>query len=352
MGGLQSHQVFVKKDDIPGQGKEVLLAARSVGLKQRQLDRLYYEFCRFEDVENYKMDVDSFCASFRLEYVPFLDLVFQLFDGRKTRDLYFNEYLLSCWSFLSVSDGDALATHCFQLFDLECANVLAVFEIKYLVNLVHKFRPTWQAASALKKLDKNEDGFVTLAEFVLLYRHFPAILRPVVVIRDKMRRKIAFTRFWKEIAAHRLHEFSTRSALNILGKTDGDTKLLLHDTLTHIALRDDVPVVFSDRWRDIICKKEDTAEKKECMDLPEEILSEADLRAREERQQRLAHAASLRKSGGRRPGPHLNFDSDDALINDSDDRVNQLITQLSQQHIRKKAFVKKKHSSVSPASTV
>lgn len=351
MGGLQS-QVFEKKDAIPGQGKQVLLDAKSVGLKQRQLDRLYYEFCRFEDVESYTMDVDSFCASFRIEYVPFLDLVFQLFDARKTRDLYFNEYLLSCWSFLSVSDGDALATHCFQLFDLECANVLAVFEIKYLVNLAHKFRPTWQAASALKKLDKNEDGFITLAEFVLLYRHFPAILRPVVDLRDKMRRKIAFSRFWKEIAAHRLREFQTRSVLDILGKTDGDARQLIYETLAHIALRDDVPVAFSDRWRDIIRKKEDTAEKKECMDFPEEILTEADLRAREERQQRLAHAALLKKSGGRRPGPHLNFDDDDALLNDSEDRMNQLITQLSQQHIRKKAFVKKKHSSVSPSSTI
>lgn len=345
----QQLSVFVVKDGIPGQGKEVLISAKALGLKQRQLDRLYHEFCRFEDVETYMMDVDSFCSSSRIEYVPFLDLVFQLFDARKTRNLYFHEYLLCCWNFLSAGDGDLFATYAFQLFDIECANVMAVFEIKYMVNLVWKFKPGWWASSALKKLDKNEDGLVTLAEFVLLHRHFPAMLRPLVDLRDKLRRKIAFTGFWKEIAAHRAKEFRASSIFDVLGRTDARQSTL--DTLVHVGLRADVVVAFSDRWRDIIRKKEDTAEKKECLDLPEEILCEAELRARQERQALLAQSAALKKKG-RRPGPHLNFDDDEALLNDSEGRMGLLIAQLSQQHVRKKGFKKKKHSSVSPAGAV
>lgn len=346
MGALSS-KPFQRDDAIPGQGMALMHDSKTLGLKGRQLDRLYQEFCKYEDKETYTADMASLLGD---GGGPVMDLLFQQFDKTKSGELLFHDFVLTTWNFLSVSDGDLLANFMFQLFDVENANVMEIFEIKYMINLAWKFKLNREVTRALKKLDKNEDGLVTVAEFVLLYRHFPSILKPVLDLRNKLRKAIAFTRFWKEIADHRKKEFYIRPIFDILDRNDARERRL--SALEHVALHSLVPTGYADKWRDVTRKKEDTAEKKECIDLPDEVLSEEDRRKREERLALVAQTELLKKQGKlvRRQGPHLDFTSDEALLNDSDDRMDELILKLSQQHVRKKASKPslKKHATVTP----
>jgi Ca2+-binding EF-hand superfamily protein len=336
--GLFSSKPFERNDMIPGQGKALMVDCKLLGIKTRQLDRLFQEFARFEDVETYTVDVVSLLGALNMDIaMPVLDLLFLQFDKslNKSGHLLFHEWVLTLWDFLSTSDGDLFANFMFQHIDINSSNVLEVFEVKYLIQLVWKFKPNREASKALSKLDKNEDGLVTMAEFLLLYRHFPSILKPVIKIREVLRKKIAFWRFWIEMADYRKREFYTRSLFDILDRRD--TKECRLSTLLHIANRTDVVLAFADRWRDTMRKKEDVDEKKDNIELPDELLSEEDRRQRDERYALAMEADKLRKSNSKllkRGGPHLDFSSDEALLNDSDDRVENLLKKLSGQKFR------------------
>ena len=354
--GAWGSRGFERNDQIPGQGRALVADCRTLGIKTRQLDRLYQEFCRFEDVETYTLDVEGMLSFFRIDHAtqPILDVLFLgKFDKSVNRsfDLLFHDFVLTMWDFLTTSDGDLFANFMFQHIDINSTNVVDVFEVKYLIQLVWKFKPNRETSSALGKLDKNDDGLVTMAEFALLYRHFPAILRPVVKVREVMRKKLAFWRFWKEIADHRKKIFFSRSIFDILDRHD--TKECRLAALNHVAERNDVPLPYADRWRDTMLKKADKEEKKESLELPEELLSEEEVREREERKMKLfLEQERLKKANSKlvkRAGPHLDFSSDEALLADSDQRVDELIKLLAgQKHRKPGTGSHKRHASISP----
>ena len=84
----------------------------------------------------------------------------------------FYQYLVYNWHFLSSSD-DSLAAMCFQMFDVDKSSTMEVYEVKYMINSIHSFNAGMVVCWSMDKLNKNEDGFVTIAEFILLCRHFP-----------------------------------------------------------------------------------------------------------------------------------------------------------------------------------
>ena len=137
MGALNG-RVFIRNDYIVGQGKEVLLDAKSLNIKMNQLDRLFHEFTKLMDLDTHKVDLEMFLRFIKVPHVPFLDLLYQLFDKEKKGDLTFHEYMISNWYFLSSSE-DNLATMCFQLFDFAKSSVLEVFELKYMINIIWEF---------------------------------------------------------------------------------------------------------------------------------------------------------------------------------------------------------------------
>jgi Ca2+-binding EF-hand superfamily protein len=341
MGALVT-KPFEKSEVIPGQGRALLLDCKALGVRTRQLDRLYEEFCRFEDVKSYTVDVESMLSTLNASsatWGPIVDVLFLQFDEKKSGELFLHDFVLTLWNFLTVPDGDMLANFVFQLFDVKSNNVIEVFEVKFLIHMVWKFAPSRATSNALKKLDLNDDGLVTVAEFILLHRHFPVILEPIVKLRNLLRKRIAFSRFWKEMSDTRKAQFHTRSIFDVLDRSD----IMAHDrrfsALEHVASlqRGDayLPVAYADKWRDVNKKKEDLEEKKSQMDLPDELLTDEEKRLRQERQALAVEAERARRKGLRPPkrsGPHLDFSDDEALLNDDEgDRVTQLLSKLSKQ---------------------
>jgi len=349
--GLTGSKPFERNDKIPGQGRSLMLDCKALGLKSRQLDRLYREFCRFEDVTTYRLDMESLLSAFRIDMgMPLLDALLLKFDASKTGEVLFHDFVLTFWDFLTTSDGDLFANFMFQHIDTNSTNVVEVFEVKFMINLAWKFNPNREATKALGKLDKNEDGFVTMVEFALLYRHFPAILKPVIKVRETLRKKIAYWRFWKEMTDFRKNEFYARSIFDILDRRDAKECRL--SALQHVVGRIDVPVAFADRWRDTMRKKADTCEKKENMELPAELWTEEETKRHQEKMVQAAEDEKRRKADSKlfkRHGPHLDFTSDESLMNDNaDERIDELLAKLSSQKFKKSAIPSKKHAAISP----
>jgi len=350
--GAFSTRIFERNDKVVGQGRQVLLDAKALGIKTRQLDRLFHEFCKLEDSDSHKLDLDEFFEFMKVERTPFMDIFFMLFDKSKSGELSFNEYVQSTWLFLSSSD-DNLASVCFQTFDTERSSVLEIFEVKYMVNMVWKFKPDWATQGALAKLDLNEDGFVTLAEFVLLYRHYPCLLQPLVMQRKQMRKRIVYSRFWRELAEARVVNFASRPIFDLLDRSD-DLELSVA-VLEFVAARPDVPCHYSDRWRDALAKRKDLAAKKTDIeaDIPDEALTEEQLR----RKYSLPNKTSGDKNKGlvkRDVSLYLDFEDDDMLMLEDDTRLNKLISTMKSNvsaHERKEFKKKKKklsHKAVTP----
>lgn len=117
---------FKRDDEIFGRGKDVLIMGKQMNLKNNDVDRIFHEYTKFEDGhklfqsdENiYKVDLQYFLKKIKCPSCIFLEIIFQLFDKKKTGLLPFLEFMIIIWTFLS-SDYDILAILCFNLMDSE-----------------------------------------------------------------------------------------------------------------------------------------------------------------------------------------------------------------------------------------
>jgi Ca2+-binding EF-hand superfamily protein len=258
---------FVRDDGVLGQGKEVLLLGKRCNMKNYEVDRMYDEFVKFEDKETHVGSVYDFLESKKIKFCPFLDFYFLLFDKRKTGMLPFVDFMLCLWNFLS-SDSENIAVFLFLLFDTERSNVLDVDEIKYMVNAVWNFSPSHYVEKHLAELTANQDGILTLAEYMLFMRHYPRVLEPIVEARNKMRKTTVFKRFWEEIERRRTSDFSIKPIFLILGKDDPELNMCC---LQYLAAHANTPRKFSEQWRAIIRRKQLT--KYKVFDIPMELMS-------------------------------------------------------------------------------
>lgn len=111
-------QEFVRNDEIPGQGKQVLVLAKKLKLTNVELDRIFHEFCKHRDIESKTVDLEALFRALKCPYTLFARLMFQFFDANKTGKLVFFEYMIIMWGVLST-DEDGLAALLFSLFDTE-----------------------------------------------------------------------------------------------------------------------------------------------------------------------------------------------------------------------------------------
>jgi hypothetical protein len=118
MGAVIGRREFVRNDEIDGQGKQVVIIAKSLKLTNVALDRLFHEFKKFENPKSNLMNIQAMFSSFKQDYCIFDRIIFQIFDKNKTGELNFLEYVIIMWGFLST-DEDGLAAFCFSLFDTE-----------------------------------------------------------------------------------------------------------------------------------------------------------------------------------------------------------------------------------------
>jgi hypothetical protein len=115
MGGTHS---FVRNDEIDGQGKEVLCFSQKIKLNKRELDRIYHEFCYYEDRSTHLVDLVHLYDRCGLKQLKLVDsLIFEFFDEDKTSQLNFLDFLIALWGFLTADDVH-LSYLCFMLFDI------------------------------------------------------------------------------------------------------------------------------------------------------------------------------------------------------------------------------------------
>jgi Ca2+-binding EF-hand superfamily protein len=338
--GIAGHK-FKRNDKIPGQGLQVLVDAKALKIKATQLDRLFHEFQKFAGEDNL-MDYEGFLSYHELKQSPFTDILLNLMDLSNDKDGLWNfyQYLITMWNYLSTDD-DNLATMIFNLFDIEGNGVLEVFEVKYILNLIHLFNPGTFTRWAIDKVDLNEDGYFTIAEFVLLCRHHGTLLQPITDMKKKIRKRVVHSRFWREIEKVRRTEFNNYTFFDVLVITN--TYEIKMKVLNNILLRNDIPLQYKDKWLDIQSKKNDITIKRSIInnDLPPETLTLIQLGIKEE----LVYKKTELKKRDQGAFAHLHTDFNDENALTSDDhgeRINNLVDSLKAQHSRQKASSSKK----------
>lgn len=329
---------FERNDKVPGQGLQVLVDAKALKIKATQLDRIYHEFHKLSGDEAL-VEYDGFLSFLEVDDCPWCDILFKMMDTNKDGEFNFWEYMICCWNFLATSDDNLPATM-FTLFDIDGHGVLEVFEVKYLLQLVYVFKPPIFARWAIEKLDLNEEGLVTIAEFVLLCRHHPVLMTPIVAMRKQMRKRVVHSRFWREVARLRAREFGSHSIFDILVmKNAHDIKL---NALEHLCTRDDIPVAYKDKWKDLRIKKDNMVDTREriAADLPPETLSDVQMGLR--LMFPTTYVPQKKKDKGAFAHLHPDFEDEAAMLDTSDDMVNRLVDSLKAQHARITASKKRK----------
>lgn len=265
MGALNSKK-FHRNDDIIGQGKAVLIIGKQLRIRNRDIDLLFREFCKYEDPRDHLISLDVYFAKMKIIHSPFADMFFQLFDENKTGNLSFLEYMISIWNFLSCDD-EILAASCFQLFDMERVNTLTIDEVKYMLNAVWSFNTSKNMINVFDHLKRNKDGLITLVEFILLRRHFPFILEPLYTMRNKIRKKTFTLKFWSDLAEKRFQAFGHMPIFAII---DRNTPDYVAFGLEYLAVRTGTPQAFAEQWRSIVTRKK--LSKFRTFDVPFELM--------------------------------------------------------------------------------
>jgi hypothetical protein len=139
------------------------------------------------------------------------------------------------------------------------------------VNVIWEFSPSKSTLNALKKLDSNIDGVVTLQEFVLLCKHHSDILAPVRKVRTEIQKASIFTRFWTDLRKKRLKFFGTKNILDLRSNPlDLNFPQLSMDYLN---LRTDmVPSQYIEQYK--LVQKKKAQSYKGLIEIPFELLDE------------------------------------------------------------------------------
>jgi len=117
MGIFQS-KGFIRKDDIDGQGRDVLLYAKMINLKNNEIDRFFNDFSYFKEFESNVIDLHCLLKKLRVQETSMLMLFLLLFDKNKYGTLNFQEYMISIWNFLTLDD-EGIAMLLFTIFDTD-----------------------------------------------------------------------------------------------------------------------------------------------------------------------------------------------------------------------------------------
>ena len=334
MGGAQS---FKRDDTVEGMGLQVLVDAKAMFIKSRELDRLYHEFYKLAGEDYYTVDLEAFLDFLEVPCPPLISVLYQFFEKNKTGHMTFYQYMVYNWHFLGASD-DGLAALCFQMFDFSSTGTLDIFEVKYLIHAIHSFNAGMVVNWAIDKLDKNEDGFCTIAEFILLCRHFPKVLAPLVTIRTAMRKKIVHSRFWRGIESIRRRQFGNLNIFEILSIEEQESRELKVAAIQHMNLRPEVLVPLRDKWQHIQERTRVPVEKRMeaiVAELPPETLTPSQKGLREFHANVLIPKSQREKKSDFSNFSHLHAkegeDEDDKA---ADDRLNMLVSALKNEHER------------------
>ena len=122
----------------------------------------------------------------------------------------------------------------------------------------------------MKKLDDNNDGVVTLGEFILFVKCHPSILNPIREIRKKIQSNLVHPYFWR-VQTSRRHELFDLSMniYSIIGWYDENSVV---QNLEWLADEKRVPQSEVQAWRRVKMRADELA--LEPLNLPYEILND------------------------------------------------------------------------------
>ena len=146
------------------------------------------------------------------------------------------------------------------MFCFYSSNSLEYFEVQFIVQLLYEFSPPAAVLNAIAPLANNSHSIVTLPEFVLVCRHYPIVLRPMITFRDSLKEKIIFRRFWSQIAARRVYYLGDKPHHSILDHLTADRQL---DVLQSFLFSNEhVDKTLATQWLEVVNRKpSDVVEK-------------------------------------------------------------------------------------------
>ena len=226
-----------------GPGNEVMQTAQVFGYTQHDLNLLYGYFSECNVNKDGHLSITEFLVMSDLDGSKGMkllgEIIFRLFDGLNDSKLTFHELIL-CLYFFCTQERDLLELFAFQLFDADDSGVMTSEEISFMVTLIwglhttstytkgHKRSTTTHdkhVEDALKLLDADHSGDVTLEEFLLYSKKAPIILFPVFELQMKLRDKTLGAQRWEYFAEYR--ERRTRQKNVHTGKDHPDKAMMI-----------------------------------------------------------------------------------------------------------------------------
>ena len=220
MGGCLE-KGFEPNKAIIGQGDEVLETARVFGLDRHDLDVLFRYFNKCNISHTGHLRIEEFLVNSGIDrsegMALFGEIIFRLFDGLNDRRLTFHELVLALYFFLT-QERDLLELFAFQLFDADDSGVMTSEEISFMVSLIwgHRSTTTYSknyhkktvthdkhVRDALKLLDADMSGDVSLEEFLLYCKRAPIILFPVFEVQATLRDLTLGRSRWEFLSEYR-----------------------------------------------------------------------------------------------------------------------------------------------------
>lgn len=116
--GLTYGKEFIRNDNIDGQGKQCLLLAKQLHVKNNEINRIYIIFMRYSDHKTHLINLHDFLYGVQLKNSLIISIMFNLFDQSKLSCLNFMEFMIFLYSLLVTNEND-LARYCFGLFDIQ-----------------------------------------------------------------------------------------------------------------------------------------------------------------------------------------------------------------------------------------
>lgn len=220
MGNLNTKK-FKRRDGVEGQGKEVLIYAKKMGLKASELNRFYHEFAKLEGDSGF-IDLEEFYMQHGVPMKPFTNFLMRQFEITKTGRLYFLQFMVTLWNILTADD-DALASFVFAVFNPEHCDSLDVVQAKFIIKAMWDFNPPPEIVKTMDRLNENVDGVITTSEFILCCQYCKSMFYPIHAIRSKIQRKLIYPRIWRELSVRRKRMFPpTMTIFEIIDWWDQD----------------------------------------------------------------------------------------------------------------------------------
>jgi len=217
MGICQGKVKFVTRR-VEGQGQSVVGTARQLRLRD-DLDELYGRFVEIDVDGSGSINSTEFVVVNKLQCETFGEMVFEVMETRDGR-MTFEDMIISVWNVCTLR-GDSFIHFALNIFDVDHNGDLSKEEIRNMVNVIWEGGTNKKhdsVAEALKQIDKNGDGHVTIAEFLQVYRSFPVLLFPVFDMQRVLKENFLGPSAWDVLADARQNMYGQKNIFEITGR--------------------------------------------------------------------------------------------------------------------------------------